>query len=106
MPGKKRSKSSTQKSTSKDPNLGLSQPVALPFREAHANLAAAKAAKKGKAPPPTAVVLTIEHPCRNVPEKTYSATAGPVLVNRSLPIVDPDIPLLPGQEDIPPSPKG
>ncbi|KAG9080414.1 hypothetical protein FRC06_006613 [Ceratobasidium sp. 370] len=102
-----RKKRSAQNSTTKNMDVdGPSQPVALPFRETRANKAAEKAAKQGKAPPPTSAAPTIERPRRNVPEKTYSAKAGPILVNRNPPIVDPDIPPLPGQEDIPPSPKG
>ncbi|KAG9086088.1 hypothetical protein FS749_003911, partial [Ceratobasidium sp. UAMH 11750] len=106
MPPKKRTNPNSQKSQKDMSNHSPPESVALPFREAHANRVAERAAKKGKAPPPPAAVPTIQHPRRNIVEKTYDPKYGPVPLNCNNPIVDPDIPALPGQEDIPPSPKG
>ncbi|KAG8699496.1 hypothetical protein FRC08_005278 [Ceratobasidium sp. 394] len=83
MPPKKRNNQTSQKST-EAPSHG---PVELPFREARANRAAARAAKNGQEPAPPPAAPTIQRPHRNIP------------------IVEPEI-IIPGQEDIPPSPRG
>ncbi|KAG8731302.1 hypothetical protein FRC10_001904 [Ceratobasidium sp. 414] len=107
MPRKKQTdQSSSKKSQKNSLNDNPPQSVALPFREAYANRAAERAAKQGKEPPPATAAPTIQRPRRNIVEKTYSVKDGPVPLNRNAPVVDPEIPCLPGQEDIPPSPKG
>ncbi|KAG8692829.1 hypothetical protein FRC08_009512 [Ceratobasidium sp. 394] len=94
-----------KRSSQKAPNDNPPESVALPYREQRANRAAERAAKAGKPLPPPPAAPTIQRPRRNIIEKTYSAKDGPVVLKRGAPIVDPEIPLLPGQEDIPPSPR-
>ncbi|KAG9073720.1 hypothetical protein FRC06_011186, partial [Ceratobasidium sp. 370] len=106
MPPKRQADQNAPQKPQKKANNDPPQSVALPFREAHANWAAERAAKKGKEPPPASAAPTIQRLCRNIVEKTYSAKDGPVPLHRNAPITDPEIPCLPGQEDIPPSPKG